>query len=53
MLLDSQAVLFGQNMGILGEIKKEEVGLVPKSKIMVSLCHDKKFQFHSEGNETY
>lgn len=26
--LDSQVALLGQNMGILGGIKKEEVGLV-------------------------
>lgn len=40
--LDSRVALLGQNMGILGGIKKGEVGLVCKSRILVSLCHGKK-----------
>lgn len=55
--LDSRVALLGQNMGILGGIKKKEFGLVCKSRILVTLCHDQKkkknSEFHSEGNESY
>ena len=40
--LDSRVAFLGQNMGILGGIKKKEFGLVCKSRILVTLCHDKK-----------